>query len=303
MTALAMLAFAGNSLLARLALADGAIDAAGFTGVRLASGALVLAAILFAAQRRTAGLSGDGLLADRDAGRASAAPAAARVGRWADHLAGSWISALALLVYALAFSLAYREIGAAVGALVLFASVQATMIGDGLMRGEKPRGLEVAGLVLAFGAFVVWIAPTAATPAITGVVAMIVSGVAWGVYSLRGRRMGGDPIRETAGNFIRTVPVSLPLVAASAFAGGLEASGVSIALASGILASGLGYIVWYQALPGLTPTQAAIVQLSVPVLAAFGAILFLGEMATLRFALAAAAILGGIALALAARPQ
>ncbi len=273
LTTLAMIAFAGNSVLARLALGDGAIDAAGYTGIRLTSGAAVLAVLLINANRKSS-------------------PAV--------RLPGGWPSALALFVYSVAFSYAYLQLGAAVGALVLFASVQATMIAWGLIRGERPGVTEIVGLTIAFAAFVYWIAPALVTPALVGTLLMIASGVAWGIYSLRGRS-ATDPMGETAGNFIRTVPLALPLIALSGFQSGMSAAGILIALASGAITSGLGYIVWYRALPGLTATRASIVQLTVPVIAALGGVLFLAETLTLRFVLAATLILGGIALALVTR--
>lgn len=275
LTTLAMVAFAGNSILARLALGDGAIDAAGYTGMRLASGAAVLALLLVNANRNSS-------------------PTV--------RLPGGWPSALALFVYAVAFSYAYLQLGAAVGALVLFASVQATMIAWGLIRGERPGLSEIAGLTIAFAAFVYWIAPALVTPALLGTVLMIASGVAWGVYSLRGRA-ATDPMGETAGNFIRTVPLAIPLIALSAFQSGMTTAGIVIAIASGAVTSGLGYVLWYRALPGLTATRASIVQLTVPVIAALGGVLFLAEALTLRFVLAATLILGGIALALLVRKR
>lgn len=274
LTVAAMIAFAGNSLLARLALADGAIDAAGFTGLRLLSGALVLAFILLTARNRT--------------------PV-----RWRT-LEGSWASALALFVYALAFSLAYLKLGAAVGALILFAAVQASMIGWGLVRGERPGTREALGLVVAAGAFVWWLVPGLTRPDPLGTALMIVSGIAWGVYSLRGRG-ATDVTRATAGNFIRTVPLALPLVALSLFQAGVGSAGVLIAIVSGAVTSGLGYVLWYRALKGLTALSAAIVQLSAPIIAALGGVLFLSEDLGLRFIIAAGLVLGGIAFALSTR--
>ena len=274
LTVAAMIAFASNSLLARLALADGAIDAAGFTGLRLLSGALVLAFILLTARDRT--------------------PV-----RWRT-LEGSWASSLALFVYALTFSLAYLKLGAAVGALILFAAVQASMIGWGLIRGERPGIREALGLVVAAGAFVWWLVPGLTRPDPLGTALMIVSGIAWGVYSLRGRG-AADATRATAGNFIRTVPLALPLVALSLFQAGIGGAGVLIAIVSGAVTSGLGYVLWYRALKGLTALSAAIVQLSVPIIAALGGVLFLSEDLGLRFVIAAGLVLGGIAFALSTR--
>jgi len=274
LTVAAMIAFAGNSLLARLALADGAIDAAGFTGLRLLSGALVLAFILLKARGHL--------------------PV-----RWRT-LEGSWASALALFVYALAFSLAYLKLGAAVGALILFAAVQASMIGWGLVRGERPGIREALGLVVAAGAFVWWLVPGLTRPDPLGTALMIVSGIAWGVYSLRGRG-AADATRATAGNFIRTVPLALPLVALSLFQASIGGAGLLIAIVSGAVTSGLGYVLWYRALKGLTALSAAIVQLSVPIIAALGGVLFLSEDLGLRFVIAAGLVLGGIAFALSTR--
>ena len=274
LTVAAMIAFAGNSLLARLALADGAIDAAGFTGLRLLSGALVLAFILLKTRGQT--------------------PV-----RWRT-LEGSWASALALFVYALAFSLAYLKLGAAVGALILFAAVQASMIGWGLIRGERPGIREALGLVVAAGAFVWWLVPGLTRPDPLGTALMIVSGIAWGVYSLRGRG-AADATRATAGNFLRTVPLAVPLVALSLFQTGIGGAGVLIAIVSGAVTSGLGYVLWYRALKGQTALSAAIVQLSVPIIAALGGVLFLSEDLGLRFVIAAGLVLGGIAFALSTR--
>ncbi|UIJ72729.1 DMT family transporter [Aurantimonas sp. HBX-1] len=273
LTAVAMVAFAGNSLLARLALVDGAMDVAGFTGFRLASGAAVLALIAL-----RSGKSSDG----------------------ESTIGGSWASALALFVYAIAFSLAYVRLGAAVGALILFTSVQAAMIGWGLYRGERPTGREIAGLSVAFTAFVLWLVPAVTRPDPLGTLLMISAGVAWAVYSLRGRA-AGDPMRATAGNFIRTLPLAVPLALVSLWRDGVTAEGLILALASGCVASALGYIVWYRALAGLSALAAAIVQLSVPVIAALGAVLFLSETLSLGFIVAATFVLGGIGFALSAR--
>ena len=274
LTALAMTAFAANSLFARLALGDGSIDAASYTAVRVLSGALVLYLILVPGRR--------------------SAPAT-RV-----PMPGNWFSAAALFVYALAFSLAYLELGAATGALILFASVQATMIAAGLVRGDRPSGAEIAGFTVAFAAFIYLVAPGVSAPDPLGSTLMILSGVAWGVYSLRGRA-ASRPLEETAGNFVRAAGFAVPLVFVSLFQGHWNAQGVVLALASGILASGLGYAIWYRALPGLSTFQAALVQLSVPVIAAAGAIAVLTEPLSSRFAIACAFVLGGIAFALLAR--
>ncbi|WAP67838.1 DMT family transporter [Jiella pelagia] len=302
-TILAMIAFAGNSLLARLALADGAIDAASFTALRLLSGAAVLAVIVFAPR----------IAARSPRGRLSVGTAVA--GAPSARLEGSLVATLALFAYALFFSLAYLRLGAAVGALILFASVQATMIATGLARGERPSARESAGLALAFGAFVWWLVPGLTRPDPLGLSMMVASGIAWGVYSLKGRG-ARDPLAATAGNFIYAVPLALPLLAASvlgipelsgsvqtgqALGGAITLEGALIACLSGGVTSALGYIFWYRALAGLTALAAAIVQLSVPVIAAVGAVLFLGEPLTARFAIAGSLVILGIGLALVAK--
>ena len=257
-TALALLAFAGNSLLCRLALRDGGIDAASFTAIRLAAGALALLALT--------------------RGRA-----------WR---AGSWRSAAALFVYAIAFSCAYLGLPAAGGALLLFGAVQASMIGAGLYRGERLTALQWLGFALALGGLVGLVLPGLSAPPPGAALLMILAGIAWGVYSLRGRG-GGDPLQATAGNFLRAaVPGVLVVLVPHEVA--LGARGVACALASGAITSGIGYAIWYSALPHLRATQAATVQLAVPVIAALGGAALLGEAFTLRLLLAGVAILAGV---------
>ncbi len=270
LTTLAMLAFAGNSLLCRLALAQTAIDAASFTTIRLVSGALVLAVMM---QRR----------------------------RLTHQGGGNWGSALALFVYAGAFSFAYVSLPAASGALLLFGSVQATMIGIGFYKGERLRASQVAGYALALAGLVGLLLPGASAPAPLGAALMVASGVAWGVYSLRGRG-AGDPALVTAGNFLRAAPIALALSIVMLGQARFDVTGTAYAVASGALTSGMGYIIWYMALPNLSATRAAIVQLSVPVIAALGGVLLLGESISLRLLLASAAILGGIAVAIWQKP-
>lgn len=269
LTTLAMLAFAGNSLLCRVALKDTAIDPASFTSIRLLSGALTLWLIV----------------------RLRSGPHAP---------AGGWASALALFGYAAAFSYAYVSLSAATGALLLFGAVQATMIGVGLWTGHRLAPRQWAGLVLAVGGLVGLLLPGLSAPPLVGAVLMLAAGVAWGIYSLRGRG-GGDPTAVTAGNFIRSAPLGLALSLLTLPALSVDPAGIGYAVASGALASGVGYAIWYRALPGLQPASAASVQLSVPVIAAVGGVLLLGEPLTLRLLLASAAILGGIALVLLVR--
>jgi drug/metabolite transporter (DMT)-like permease len=267
-----MVAFAANSLLARAALGPGAIDAAGFTTVRLISGGLALAALLLWQRGRA-------VLPERP---------------------GSWPSAVALLVYALAFSFAYLRLGAATGALILFAAVQGTMILWGLALRHRPTVPEVAGLAVAFAAFVYLLLPGLDTPDLAGSLLMTAAGIAWGVYSLRGRGQA-KPLAATGGNFVRAAAMCVPLAAWSAIRGHASADGIGLAVVSGVVTSGLGYAVWYRALPHLTPMQAATVQLTVPPLATIGAMSLLGEALTLRLALSSLCILGGVALAITAR--
>lgn len=276
LTALALIGFAANSLLCRLALAAGEIDAGGFTAVRLASGALALVVL-----RRW-----------RDGPACGRPPAAAG--------ASGWLGAALLVGYAAPFSFAYVRIGAGVGALVLFGAVQLTMLGVGVARGVRPGAPTWAGLALALGGLA-WLAlPGAAAPDPLGLGLMVVAGIAWGAYSLRGRGVV-DPLAATAANFARGVPLALAvaLAAAALVAPHASARGLALAVASGALASGVGYTLWYAALPALGATPAAVLQLLVPVLAAGAAIPLLGEAPTARLGLASAAILGGVALALA----
>jgi drug/metabolite transporter (DMT)-like permease len=268
LTALSLVAFASNSILCRLALAGHEIDAASFTAVRLASGALVL-----------------GVLAARSL----------RGRRWP----GSAGSTLALLLYAAPFSFAYLRLGAGVGALILFGCVQATMVGWGVVRGERASGAVWLGLLIAVAGLIGLTTPGRSAPDGLGAAAMAIAGVAWGIYSLRGRTSSAPPLTTTAANFLRSLPVAAALATLAAASGGLHASsrGLVLAVASGALASGLGYSLWYSALRGLSATRAAIVQLLVPILAAGGGIAVLGEPISGRVAVAGAVILGGVAIA------
>lgn len=276
LTAVAMLAFAANSLWAREALGTVSIEAAGYTAVRIVSGALVLYVVMRRGQFQSASV-------DR-------------------RLPGDWWAAAALFVYAIAFSAAYLSLGAATGALILFSSVQASMLAFGLFKGDRPSLRELTGFAIAFAAFVYLILPGVGRPDLGGSLLMIASGIAWAVYTLRGRG-SRDPIGETAGNFVRASVFCLPLAIFALLYETATLTGVLLALGSGIVASGLGYSVWYRALRGLTTFQAALIQLSVPVIAALGAILFLNERLTLHFVVAAALVIGGIAFAILAKQK
>ena len=271
LTALAMIAFASNSLLCRLALKHTTIDAASFATIRLISGAAMLWLVV-------------------------------RMRRGTHAGKGNWRSALALFVYAAGFSFAYTSLPASTGALLLFGAVQATMIGHGIWTGERLRKLQLVGLVLALGGLVGLLSPGLSAPPLLGSLLMLSAGVAWGIYSLRGKGTG-DPIQVTAGNFLRAVPIAAGLSLLVLNRASVDSAGFWCAVLSGALSSGIGYAIWYMALPALNATHAATVQLSGPVLAALGGIAFLGESVSLRLVFASIAILGGIALVILERPQ
>jgi drug/metabolite transporter (DMT)-like permease len=269
LTALAMIAFAGNSLLCRVALRQTTIDAPSFTLIRIVSGAVCLWLIVKLRKGRS-------------------------------DKAGSWPSAVALFGYAALFSFAYLRLTAGTGALLLFGAVQATMIFWALRKGERLRLGQIAGLLLALAGLVTLVLPGLSSPPLGAALLMLGAGIAWGVYSLRGKG-AGDPLRATAGNFLRAAPMAALLSIVMLGSVSFDRVGICYAIASGALASGIGYAIWYTALPALKASGAATVQLSVPVLAAAGGIAFLGEQLTLRFILASAAVLGGIALVIVER--
>jgi drug/metabolite transporter (DMT)-like permease len=280
LTLLAMIAFAANSLLCRAALKQTSIDAASFTFIRIFSGAAALWFIM--KMRNTA---------------------------WKE--AGNWPSGLALFAYAAAFSFAYNSLSAGTGALLLFGAVQATMILWGLRKGERLHAIQIVGLVVALSGLVVLLFPGLSAPPLSGSILMLGAGVAWGIYSLRGKA-ARDAIAATTGNFLRAVPLAAIVSIALLPRARLDRAGIAYAVISGAITSGLGYVIWYTVLSDsmpirsasrtdssrgeLGPTSAATVQLSVPVLAATGGILLLGEPITLRYVLASVAVLGGIAL-------
>ena len=267
-----MVAFAANSLLCRLALAQPRIDPGSFGSIRLVSGALVLALIV----RMRAG---------------SDAPSRS-----------DWLAATMLFAYVALFSFAYLSLSAGTGALILFGAVQLTMLGAGLRAGERFAPAAWAGLVAAVAGLVYLVSPGVSAPAPLGATSMALAGAAWGVYSLRGRGIA-DPLAATASNFARAVPLALALSVLTAGTVHADGPGVALAVASGALSSGIGYVIWYAALRGLTAMRAATVQLSVPPIAAIGGALMLAEPLTPRLVLASAAILGGIAVVLATRAR
>ncbi|MBN9487545.1 MAG: DMT family transporter [Alphaproteobacteria bacterium] len=269
LTVFAMLAFASNSLLCRIALRDTAIDAASFTSIRLISGAALLAILM--------------------------------IGRGSHPLAGgTWRAAAMLFAYAVTFSFAYRQLTAATGALLLFGAVQMTMLGYGLAAGERLRGLQWLGLLVALAGLIGLLLPGLAAPPLVSALLMLAAGAAWGVYSLLGRGVT-DPVAGTAGNFLRAVPFTVVLSLATVAHASFDAMGVLYAVVSGAITSGLGYVLWYAALPAFKAASAATIQLSVPALAALGGVLLLNEPLSLRLLIASVAILGGIALVILRR--
>ena len=269
LTTLAMLAFAGNSLLCRMALRQTGIDPVSFTTVRLVAGAVVL-----------------GLLV--------------RAGRTQRQEAGDWRSALALFAYAAGFSWAYVGLPTATGALLLFGSVQVTMISHGFVRGERLQRWQWLGFVAACTGLVALLLPGLQTPSWSGSLMMLGAGAAWGVYSLRGRG-AGSPLEVTAGNFWRAAVLGLGASAVFVSSAHVDAAGLMYAVASGAVTSGIGYAVWYSAIRGLSATRAATVQLTVPVIAALSALGLLGEPLTLRLVVASVVVLGGVALVIVKR--
>jgi drug/metabolite transporter (DMT)-like permease len=274
LTVVAMLAFAANSLLCRLALGQGMIDAASFASLRMISGAVMLVAIVLLRRRKVRGST------------------------------ASWRSASMLFLYMACFSFAYLSLGAGTGALILFGAVQLTMFVVALRGGEHFSGISWAGLALAVLGLIYLVSPGLHAPDPWGALLMAVAGLAWGLYSLSGRR-AIDPLEATARNFVYAVPLVL-LVSLAGWLVAPEAvlvtsRGVMLAIASGALASGCGYVVWYAVLPSLPATRAATVQLSVPALAALGGVLLLSEELTWRLVLATVATLGGVGLVLAQR--
>ncbi|WP_322049921.1 DMT family transporter [Paraburkholderia bannensis] len=276
LTTAAMVAFASNSLLCRLALQHASIDAASFASIRLVSGAVML-----------------GVLARIGTSRAQQARA-------------DWLAATMLFAYVVFFSFAYLSVSAATGALILFGAVQLTMFAAGLRAGEQFAPLAWLGLALALAGLLYLVSPGVTAPTPLGAVLMSAAGIAWGVYSLRGRGVA-NPLAATAANFLRAAPMALllSLLLSLLLHGRFHAApdGIALAIASGAVTSGIGYVIWYAALKGLSAMRAATVQLSVPPIAAFGAALFLSEDISMRLVAASVAILGGIALALARRTQ
>ncbi len=255
----------------RLALGEETIDAASFTVIRLLSGVVILAVIVL--------------------GRNAGKPVASK---------GSWLASLMLFAYAVTFSYAYISLDTGTGALILFGSVQITMILLSLISGNRLHRMEWLGVVLAFAGFIYLVLPRLSTPSLSGFMLMTVAGIAWGLYTLRGRG-STQPLNDTAYNFARTLPFLLLLFAFTYQNAELSQRGVMLAVLSGALASGLGYAIWYAALAGLSATQAAVIQLLVPVIAAIGGVIFADEVITLRLLLSSMMVLGGIMMVILTR--
>lgn len=270
LTVSALVAFAANSLLCRQALGRASIDAASFSTIRLISGSAALVLIALA--------TGRGSVAGK----------------------GTWTSAALLFLYAVPFSFAYLSLGAGTGALILFGAVQATMLGAALASGERMSAAQWTGLVMALGGLVGLVLPGLSAPSPVGCALMATAGIAWGIYSLRGRG-AADPLSATAGNFLRSVPLAVAVSVLASSRAHVSREGALLAVVSGSLTSGCGYVLWYAALAGLSAARAATVQLAVPVLAAIGGVVFLTEQVTLRLLLSATLILGGVALAVTRR--
>lgn len=273
-TVIALIAFAANSLFCRMALAEGYIDAWNFTIIRLISAAACLGIIIAVhTQYLKLNRSLDGATVKEK---------------------GSWLSSTSLVIYALCFSIAYVELDTGTGALILFSAVQLTMIGWGIYKKEQLSALQWLAFIVAVAGFIYLMLPSAAMPSLSAATLMAISGSAWGVYSIRGKSCV-SPLRATGFNFIRSL-VAVPILLLVAMSRLLEISmqGILLACASGAIASGVGYSIWYMAMPLLKNTQAAIVQLCVPVLAAVLGVVFLSEQLTLEFVIASSVILGAV---------
>lgn len=266
-TSLTLIAFAANSILCRLALGGNLIDPVSFATLRLVNGALALSIVSRMSPE-------------------SKAP---------KNMSGAWASGFALFAYAIAFSMAYGSLSAGTGALILFGSVQVTMIGIALVSGESLGIAQWVGLSAAIGGLTYLALPGLSAPDPIGAALMCLAGIAWGVYSIRGKGVS-TPVSMTAGNFLRSAPLALIASAVALSSAHLAPVGVALAMISGVITSGLGYVLWYKALRDLTTTQASVAQLLVPVLAALGGAAFLSERMSVRLIIASALILGGVAI-------
>jgi drug/metabolite transporter (DMT)-like permease len=274
-TGLALIAFAANSVLCRLALGESAIDASTFTIVRLLAGAIVLTVIMSISKIKSNSNTNS-------------------------STKGSWPASIALFIYGLTFSFAYVTLDTATGALILFGSVQIAMILMSIFSGNRLHISEWFGMAIAFTGFVYLILPGVTTPSVIGFLLMTVSGIAWGIYTLKGRG-SKNPIMDTAFNFLRTMPFVIILAIVTFKYAHYSSEGILLAVLSGSIASGIGYMIWYSALSGLSVTQAAVLQLLVPVIAAVGGIIFVSESISFRLTVSSAMILGGILMVVLGR--
>lgn len=280
LTSLALMAFAANSVLCRLALGSGAIDATSFTAIRLCSGAVALF-IIFSMKRG---------IEKRSRGRHKSA----HKGHHIDNISkGSWAAGLMLFLYAVTFSYAYLSVDTGTGALILFGAVQITMIVLSMCSGKRLHISEWCGVITAFAGFIYLVLPSVTTPSLDGLILMTISGASWGIYTLMGRG-SKNPLMETSYNFLKTLPFVVILVIFSQHNLNNSTEGIVLALLSGAVTSGAGYTIWYMALGGLSSTQAAVLQLSVPVIAAIGGVIFVSETITARLSVSAVIVLGGI---------
>ena len=271
-TLIALLAFAGNSVLCRIALGDNQIDAAGFTAVRLISAALFLY-LLFSFKRIEKPLLSY----------------------------GHWWSSLMLFIYAICFSFAYLTLDTGTGALILFGSVQICMLTVSKLTGERFSSLELIGLAMAVIGFIYLVLPTLSTPSLSGFVLMAMSGIAWGFYTLAGKK-SLQPSLDTTMNFMRTIPMAMITLLFIDFSS-ITNKGLVVAILSGVVTSGIGYIIWYKALPLLSNMQAAVTQLLVPVIAAFGGLVFISEPISMQLVVASILVLGGVLLVVIAKTK
>jgi len=265
-TCFSLFAFAGNSVLCRLALGEAQLDPASFTIIRLLSGIVMLMLISSIFQIKNSSKS-----------------------------KGSWFSALMLYVYAVTFSYAYISLDTGTGALILFGSVQLTMVLISLISGNRLRLIEWLGLITAFAGFVYLVIPSISTPSFQGFILMAISGIAWGIYTLMGKT-SQQPLKDTAFNFLRTLPFVLALIIIQLNHTNLSQQGIILALISGAITSGIGYSIWYIAVGGLSTIQAGVVQLLVPIIAAIGGVVFAQELISVRLIFSSILVLGGIML-------
>lgn len=276
---ISLVAFAGNSVLCRLALADGSIDPAAFTSVRIISGAITLMILV---------------IITRESNRVADSKA--------KLINQSWFAPLMLFVYAALFSFAYLSLETGVGALILFASVQISLLIMALFRGERFSTMEIGGLLLACSGLVYLVFPELSKPSFVGFVMMSLSGIAWGVYTLNGQG-SSTPLFDTNSNFVKAVPMVLILLIVFRDALAITPFGLTMAIASGAITSGVGYVVWYAVLPSLSTSLAGAMQLLVPIIAAAGGVFFAGEHVSNRLIIASVLTLGGILLVIVAKKK